>query len=133
MKFTFLHNNINVLNLEKSLAFYQKALGLSETARIEMPEFTLVYLGDGQTPHLLELTELKGRKEPYQMGENNDHIAFSTTEFAAAHKLHEEMGCICYENKEMGIYFIKDYDDNWLEIIPEGWMESKNFVQWKKK
>lgn len=132
MKFKFVHNNINVLDLKKSLAFYEKALGLTETARIEMPEFTLVYLGDSTTPHLLELTELKGRSEAYQMGENNNHVAFYVDDYDAAHKLHEEMGCISFENAEMGIYFIKDYDDNWLEIIPEGWMNSKPFVQWKK-
>jgi lactoylglutathione lyase len=133
MNFKFLHNNINVLDVEKSIEFYNKALGLKETSRIEMDEFTLVYLGDGQTPHLLELTELKGRKEPYDMGENNDHIAFEAADFAAAHKLHEEMGCICYENKEMGIYFIKDYDENWLEILPAKWTDGKDFIKWKEK
>jgi lactoylglutathione lyase len=33
-------------------------------------------------------------------------------------KKHEEMGCICFENPEMGIYFIKDPDGYWLEILP---------------
>jgi lactoylglutathione lyase len=28
------------------------------------------------------------------------------------------MGCICYENKAMGIYFINDPDDYWIEILP---------------
>ena len=31
---------------------------------------------------------------------------------------HEEMGCICFENPEMGICFITDPDGYWLEIIP---------------
>ena len=31
---------------------------------------------------------------------------------------HEEMGCICFENPEMGIYFITDPDGYWLEIVP---------------
>jgi lactoylglutathione lyase len=30
------------------------------------------------------------------------------------------MGCICYENPEMGIYFVTDPDGYWLEIIPAG-------------
>ena len=49
MKFTFCHNNFNVLNLEKSLEFYEKALGLVETRRVvsEDGSFILVYLGDG--------------------------------------------------------------------------------------
>ena len=120
MNFKFLHNNINVLNLERSMEFYQKALGLTESRRKERPGFILVYLGDGgQTPHLLELTWLKDRTEPYNLGDNEIHLAFEADDFEAAHALHMEMGCICYENKEMGIYFIQDPDGYWLEILPQ--------------
>ncbi|MGI6685311.1 MAG: VOC family protein [Bacillota bacterium] len=120
MKFKFAHNNINVLNLEKSIRFYEEALGLKEVKRHvnENGDFILVYLGDGSTPHLLELTWLRDRKEPYDLGDNESHIAFTVDDFEAAHKHHQEMGCICYENEEMGIYFINDPDDYWLEILP---------------
>ena len=119
MKFKFLHNNINVRDLTRSLAFYEKALGLKEVSRVEMPDFTLVYLGDGGlTPHELELTHLKDRETPYNLGDNEFHLAFGVDDFAAAHKLHEEMGCICYENAAMGIYFISDPDGYWLEVLP---------------
>lgn len=118
MSFRFVHNNINVLDLEKSLAFYEKALGLKEVRRKEKPEFTLVYLGDGLTQHQLELTWLKDRTEPYNLGENEFHLAFETEDFEAAYALHKEMDCICYENKAMGIYFIADPDGYWLEIVP---------------
>lgn len=121
MKFKFLHNNINVRDLERSLAFYEKALGLKEVRRREEPDFTLVYLGDGgSTPHELELTWLKGREAPYNLGDNEFHLAFGVDDFEAAHKLHEEMGCICYENAAMGIYFISDPDGYWLEVLPNG-------------
>ena len=119
MSFRFAHNNINVLDLEKSLTFYKEALDLKETRRMDAPDFTLVYLGDGNTPHLLELTYIKGRSEPYNLGENEFHLAFATADFATAHARHEAMGCICYENTEMGIYFIADPDGYWLEIIPD--------------
>jgi len=118
MKFKFLHNNLNVVDLKRSLAFYKQALDLDEVRRMERPEFTLVYLGDGVTAHQLELTEIKGRTEAYNLGENEIHLAFSVEDFAAAYKLHEEMGCICYENKKMGIYFISDPDGYWLEVLP---------------
>jgi lactoylglutathione lyase len=121
MKFTFAHNNFNVLNLEKSLDFYKKALQLAEVRRKEAPDgsFILVFLGDGKTEHQLELTWLKDRKEPYNLGDNEFHLAFVVDDFAAAYALHEKMGCICYENKDMGIYFISDPDDYWLEITPK--------------
>ena len=120
MKFTFAHNNINVLNLEKSLEFYKEALGLTESRRKEQAqgEFILVYLGDGVTNHLLELTWLRDWDRPYNLGDNEIHLAFQVDDFEAAYKKHKEMGCICYENKAMGIYFISDPDGYWLEIVP---------------
>ncbi|MDL2210847.1 VOC family protein [Desulfovibrio sp. OttesenSCG-928-O18] len=118
MKFTFAHNNINVLDLEKSMEFYRKALNLTEARRLEMPTFTLVYLGDGATGYLLELTFLHDRKKPYDLGENEFHLAMLVDDYDAAHALHKSMGCICYENEKMGIYFIKDPDGYWIEILP---------------
>ena len=116
--FSFTHENFNVLDLERSLRFYQEALGLREVRRKEKPEFTLVYLGDGKTGFTLELTWMKERKEPYNLGDEEFHLAFETDDMEAAHALHQRMGCICYENPAMGIYFIKDPDGYWLEIVP---------------
>lgn len=121
MKFTFAHNNFNVMDLQKSLQFYEKALGLKEVRRKEAKDgsFILVYLGDGASGYMLELTWLRDwEKDSYDLGDNEFHLAFVTENMDAAHKLHEEMGCICYENKEMGIYFINDPDGYWIEIIP---------------
>ena len=121
MAFTFAHNNFNVLDLEKSLAFYDEALGLKPVREKEAGDgsFKLVFLGDGVTAHQLELTWLRDRTEPYNLGENEFHLAFVTDDMEAAHAKHEAMGCICYENKKMGIYFISDPDGYWIEIIPK--------------
>ena len=120
MQFKFAHNNFNVLNLEKSMKFYEEALGLKEVRRKEAADgsFILVYLGDGITTHELELTWLKNRKEAYNLGENEFHLAFTVEDYDAAYKLHKEMGCICYENVKMGLYFINDPDGYWLEVLP---------------
>lgn len=121
MGFKFLHNNINVFDLEKSLEFYAEALELKEIRRktAEDGSFILVYLGDGKTGHQLELTWLRDRGDPYDLGDNESHIAFCANDFSAAHQKHKEMNCICYENEKMGIYFICDPDGYWLEILPE--------------
>ncbi len=121
MKFTFAHNNLNVLNLEKSLAFYKTALGLVETRRIKAKDgsFTIVYMGDGQGKHLLELTWLHDRKKPYDLGDNEIHLAFTVDDYIGAHARHLDMGIVCHENPAMGIYFIEDPDGYWLEILPE--------------
>ena len=120
MKFTINHTNINVFNIERSVAFYKKALGLLETRRNEAADgsFLLVFMGDGETGHQIELTWLKSKEEAYNLGDNESHIAFVVDDFTAAYALHSKMGCICYENKGMGIYFIEDPDGYWLEIIP---------------
>jgi lactoylglutathione lyase len=120
MKFTIDHFNINVLDLDKSLAFYDKALGLKETRRKTADDgsYIIVYLEDGISANKLELTWLKSQTAPYDLGDEEFHVAFKTDDFDAAHALHAQMDCICFENKEMGIYFINDPDGYWLEIVP---------------
>lgn len=120
MRFTMEHENYNVLDLERSLAFYEKALGLTERSRKTAPDgsFIIVYIGNDSSDFLLELTWLRDHNEPYDLGEEEFHLAFRTDDYEAAHRLHEEMGCICFENPDMGIYFISDPDGYWLEILP---------------
>ena len=120
MKFRMYHENYNVFDLKRSLEFYEKALGLTEQRRKEAADgsFIIVYVGNDQTDFQLELTWLRDRKEPYNLGDEEFHLAFETDDYEAAHKLHSEMGCICFENKDMGIYFIQDPYGYWLEIVP---------------
>ena len=118
--FKMIHQNFNVLDLEKSLKFYAEALELKEVRRINAKDgsFIIVYLEDGVSGFQLELTWMRDRKEPYNLGDEEFHLAFRTDDFDAAHALHEKMGCIAYENKDMGIYFITDPDGYWLEVVP---------------
>ena len=120
MNFTFCHNNFNVLDLEKSLKFYEEALGLKEARRkvADDGSFILVYLSDGKTNHTLELTWLRDWDRPYNLGDNEFHLALEVDDFDKAYERHKEMGCICFENKAMGIYFISDPDNYWIEILP---------------
>ena len=98
----FNHFNFNVLDLDKSLAFYKEALGLEPVREKEASDgsFKLVYLGDGLTEFQLEL-------------------AFVTDQYDDFYAKHKEMGCVCFENPGMGIYFIADPDGYWIEIVPE--------------
>ena len=121
MKFKYVHNNINVLNLEKSVEFYEKALGMT-VARVKEAadgSFKLTFLTDAVGIHQIELTWLRDWDRPYNLGDNEFHMAFVVDDYDAAHELHKEMGCICYENEGMGLYFINDPDGYWIEIIPE--------------
>lgn len=121
MNFRFAHNNFNVVDLEKSVTFYQKALGLKEMRRKEAADgsFILVFLGDETTPHMLELTWLRDfGKDSYNLGDNEFHLAMEVEDIDAALELHKAMDCVCYENPGMGIYFIADPDGYWVEIVP---------------
>lgn len=119
MKFKMVHENYNVKNLSASLAFYEKALGLTEKSRKSGEDFTIVYVGNAENDFLLELTELKSHPQAYDLGETEFHLAFSVPDFENAYRMHKEMGCVCFENKAMNCYFITDPDGYWLEIIPE--------------
>lgn len=120
MKFKMIHENYNVADLDRSLVFYNQALGLTEKRRNTAQDgsFIIVYVGNEETDFELELTWLKDHPQPYDIGEKEFHLAFRTDDYAGAHQLHEKMGCICYENPSMGIYFIEDPDGYWLEVVP---------------
>ncbi len=115
------HININVTSLERSIEFYDKALGLKVTKRkkAEDGSFELVYLGDGVTSISLELTWLQDHTEAYELGDNETHICYKVDgDYDAIREYHREMGCVCYENHDMGLYFINDPDDYWIEVLP---------------
>ncbi|MGN1442538.1 MAG: VOC family protein [Acutalibacteraceae bacterium] len=118
MSFKMIHENYNVSDLDKSIAFYREALDLHEDRRINGDGFIIVYLTNDASDFELELTWLREHPQKYDLGECEFHLAFKTDDFDAAHKKHEEMGCICFENPGMGIYFIADPDGYWLEIVP---------------
>ena len=121
MKFVMNHNNLNVRDMEKSLAFYKEAFGL-EVARTNVAKdgsFILNFLEDENHYWQLELTWLRDHVDkPYDLGEDEFHLGFVADDYEAAHALHEKMGCICFENHDMGIYFVEDPDGYWLEVVP---------------
>ena len=122
VKGRFDHFNFNVLDLNRSIRFYEEALGLKEVRRMEAPDgsFILVYMGEEKTGFLLELTWLRDRKEPYDLGEGEFHLCMRVPgDYDAVRAYHKQMDCVCYENTDMGLYFINDPDGYWIEILPE--------------
>lgn len=117
----FNHFNFNVFDLEKSLKFYQETLNLvpnGEVITAEDASFKIVFLTDTKTNFRLELTWLRDRKEPYNLGDIEYHLALKADDYEAAYQRHKKMGVVCFENPTMGIYFITDPDGYWIEIIP---------------
>lgn len=121
IKGKFDHFNINVTNLERSIDFYSRAVGLKEVKRKEAADgsFILVYLSDGTTGFRLELTWLRDHPQNYELGENESHLCIRVEgDYEKIREYHKNMGWICYENTDMGLYFIHDPDDYWIEVLP---------------
>ncbi len=120
MNHRFDHFNFNVLDLEKSTAFYKEAFDLQVLSEMEAEDksFKIVFLGDGQTGFRLELTWLRDRSEPYNLGDLEYHLAFRVDDFEAAFQHHKEMSVVCFENTAMGVYFVTDPDGYWIEVLP---------------
>lgn len=120
MDFTYAHTNFNVVDLEKSAAFYKEALGLVESRRKKAADgsYELLFLTDKAGVFELELTWVASQGgKPYDLGDEEFHIAFATDDIEEARKKHEEMGCVKFVNEKMGIYFITDPDGYWIEIV----------------
>lgn len=121
IKSHFDHFNINVSDLERSTMFYQKALGLQRGKEIHHPDgqFIIRYMSRPDDSFKLELTWLRDHKGSYELGENESHLCMRIEgDYSQIREYHREMGCICFENAEMGLYFINDPDDYWIEILP---------------
>lgn len=121
IKSHFNHVNFNVTDLNRSIDFYHKALGLEPVGEINHPDgaFRIIYLSRPGENFRLELTWLKDHPQPYELGENESHLAMSIDgDYEKIREYHRENGWICFENHEMGIYFINDPDDYWIEILP---------------
>ncbi len=117
----FYHFNFNVVDLEKSIAFYDKALGLIEDKRIvaEDGSYIIVYLSDQATSFYLELTWLRDHPQPYNLGELEFHLCLRVNgDYEEVRKFHKENEWVCFENHDMGLYFIQDPDGYWIEILP---------------
>lgn len=121
MGFRYEHNCVHVLDRDRSIAFYEQALGMRVLHRFrppDAPDLELVFLVDERTGHMLELSCLPGRQAPLDLGDNPSHMAFVADDIDEAHALHESMGCICRDDPAAEVYFIADPDGYQIEIIP---------------
>ncbi len=124
MEFKMLHTCIRVMDLEKSLKFYEEALGLKETRRKDFPEhkFTLVFLSDKLGNYELELTYNYDPETPYEIGNGFSHIAVESNDLEGSRERHMEMG---YKVTKLSglpgspprFYFVTDPDGYEVEVI----------------
>ncbi len=119
-----LHTCLRVMNLEKSLKFYQEVLGLKETRRKEFPEhnFSLIYLSDEEGSYELELTYNYNQEKPYELGNGFSHIAVAVENLEASYEKNKALGYEVTDLKGLPgeapkYYFVTDPDGYKVEVI----------------
>ena len=123
-----IHSMIRVLDEARSLAFYETAFGLRVAERLDFPEFTLIYLSNGEGSFELELTVNKGRTEPYALGDGYGHLAVSVADVAAEHARLEAAGLAPRKIVDFApagtviarFFFIADPDGYQIEVLERG-------------
>lgn len=124
MAFKMLHTCIRVKDLDKSLKFYDEALGLKETRRKEFPEykFSLVYLAHEGCDYEVELTYNYDVEKPYDLGNGYSHIAVGVDNLEEMREKHIALGYEVTDFKGLpgqqpNYYFVTDPDGYKIEVI----------------
>lgn len=120
-----IHMMIRVLDLEKSIDFYEKAFGLGVADRFDFDGFTLVYLRNEEADFEVELTWNEGHSEPYEHGGAYGHIAFAVDDLEAEHARFKDLGYEPRDIKEFmrdgallaKFFFVQDPDGYQIEML----------------
>lgn len=122
----FVHLCIRVLDVEKSIKFYQDALNLQVSRDRDFPEgkFRLVYMRSEINDFEIELTYNYDQEEPYTVGDGYSHVAVTVPDLKALHVYHQEQGYTVSDLKALtssssGYYFLTDPDGYRVEVIQE--------------
>lgn len=118
MNFRYAHDCITVIDMEKSVAFYHRALNLNIRRKRETADSRMIFVGDDSGHYVLEIREIKGRTAAYDLGDNEGHICYMTDDTEGAFKMHSEMGIVKKVIRENEHYFIVDPDGYMIEIVP---------------
>ena len=123
----YLHTMLRVKNLDESIAFYTKLLGMRELRRSDVPagKYTLAFLGydDEASGTVLELTYNYGEDAGYDLGTGFGHLAMSSSDVAATceavraggGKITREAGPV--KHGTTVIAFIEDPDGYKIELV----------------
>ena len=127
--YRFLHTMIRVMDLDKSMDFYTRHLGMRELRRTDFPDgrFTLAFLGYGEESEttVIELTHNWDQTEPYEHGAAFGHLAIAVPDvYAVCAALQGEgvsvprqPGPMKFGGGQTHMAFIEDPDGYRIELI----------------
>jgi len=137
----YLHTMVRVTDVEKSLDFYCKQLGLVELKRYdnEQGRFTLIFLAaPGDEAAQVELTH-NWDPEEYDEGRNFGHLAYQVDDiYALCQKLMDGGVTISRPPRDGYMAFIRSPDNISIELLQKGdalpaaepWASMPNVGHW---
>jgi len=120
-----IHTMVRVLDMDRSVDFYERAFGLAVADRFDFDDFVLVYLRNDENDFEVELTLNKGRTEPYTHGEAYGHLAVAVDDLDVEHERFKGLGLNprdIVEFKRDGalmarFFFVEDPDGYKIEVL----------------
>jgi len=120
-----IHTMIRVLDVDRSIDFYDKAFGLKVADHFDFESFALVYLRNDENDFEVELTLNKERSEPYSHGDGYGHVAVCVDDCASEHKRMADLGMSPTDVKEFNrdgalmarFFFVQDPDGYKIEVL----------------
>ncbi len=120
-----IHTMIRVLDLDRSLAFYEQAFGLTPSHQLDFEDFALVYLRNGENDMEIELTLNKSETEPYTHGNGYGHVAMCVDDLDSEYRRFNELGFEPTDIVEFApdnnllakFFFVTDPDGYEIEIL----------------
>ena len=137
----YLHTMVRVTDVEKSLEFYCKQLGLDELKRYESEQgrFTLIFLAaPGDHEAQVELT-YNWDPEEYDEGRNFGHLAYRVDDiYALCQKLMDAGVTINRPPRDGHMAFVRSPDNISIELLQKGealppkepWASMPNVGHW---
>ncbi len=120
-----IHTMIRVLELDRSIDFYERAFGLGIAERLDFDDFSLVYLKNAENDFEIELTWNRDQAVPYSHGDGYGHVAVVVDDLAAEHARFEREGLNPNPVKEFHrddallarFFFVQDPDGYKIEVL----------------
>jgi lactoylglutathione lyase len=132
---------IRIKDLDQSIDFFTKKLGLVETRRkeVEAGRFTLIFMATAPGEPEIELTYNWDQEEEYSVGRNFGHLAFSVENiYDYCQKLMDNGVTILRPPRDGYMAFIRTPDQISIEFLQEGeklpvqepWASMENQGSW---
>lgn len=120
-----IHTMLRVKDAARSIKFYHELFQLCEKRRVELDDFSLIYLGNADSDFELELTCNHDPDISYQLGDGYGHLAFAQTNISLLYEQAKSLGYspndikYFYDKEDLiaTLFFIEDPDGYKIEVI----------------